>query len=419
MNVLWLKSDYIDPPDTGGKIRTYNLLRELGKSCNVTYVSLNNSPRQQEETNGVSWATRIKSVFRPEERKAGFGFYGRILARMVSPKPYIVQKYLSNEIRDYQQQLFPTASGVPQWDGETVVICDFLEMTGNVVWSLPGPKILFQHNVESVIWQRYHENETNRLKKSYFWFEAQRLKRYESNVCNRFDLVLAVSSKDKEVLQQQLGVTVPIEVIETGVDVEFFTPPSDASPSVGRLLFLGSLDWMPNIDGLLWFAEEIYPRVKESYPHVALDVVGRRPTRAIEALAEVDSSIRVYADVPDVRPYLASADVFVVPLRIGSGTRLKIFEAMAMRRAVVSTVVGAEGLPVQDGKHLMLADSATHFAEMVNLMLSDAALKQFVANEGYDLVRQDYSWQNVSRKLHGACLRLCQQRRTLQAGSPI
>src|SRR5262249_12530102 len=161
-------------------------------------------------------------------------------------------KYLSKDIRSYQRHSCSTR-GPAHEDGETVIICDFLEMTGNVVWSLPCPKILFQHNVESVIWRRYYENEQDRLKKAYFWFEHLRLRRYESIACNRFDLVLTVSERDKEVLKHELGVTVPIQVIETGVDIEFFAPQPTVEPVPGRLFFLGSLDWMPNIDGLTRF----------------------------------------------------------------------------------------------------------------------------------------------------------------------
>jgi polysaccharide biosynthesis protein PslH len=407
MHVLWIKSDYIDPPDSGGKIRTYNLLRQLRQLCEVTYLSLSDTKLQEDNKVDLPWASRAVTFHQAEEPKEGWRFYGRVLARMFSPEPYFVQKYRSRKIRNWQRNPLSSNSISCGKDDETVLVCDFLDMSGNVAWSTPYPKILFQHNVESVIWRRYFENERKRLHRAYFWFEHRRLKRYESNACNRFDMVITVSPKDKEVLQHDLGVVTPMKVIETGVDVEYFAPPQDAVPVPARLLFLGSLDWMPNIDGIDWFLRDVYPQIKARSPQVTLDLVGRRPTSAIRALVDGDSSLRVCGDVPDVRPYLAAADLCLVPLRIGSGTRLKIFEAMAMRCPVISTTVGAEGLPLKHDRHLLLADSAREFAEAVVSLLENPSKKQALAAEGHDFVTTNYSWKHVGRQLYDACLSVC------------
>lgn len=403
IQILWIKSDYVDPPDTGGKIRTYNLLRQLKKRCRVWYVSLqgDGAPRTGDSTD---FASRVDTFARAEERKSGLRFIMRVLAAMFSTKPYIVQKYYSSEIRNCQRRI-TTSSGEALSSDQSVLICDFLEMTGNVDWQLQCPKILFEHNVESVIWRRYFENERNVLKRAYFWFEHRRMELYERRICNRFDLVLVVSPQDKQILQR-LGVTSPIEVIDTGVDTEYFAPQAARQPVSGRLLFLGSLDWMPNIDGINWFVREVYPLVQQSCPHVSLDIVGRRPIAAIESLPRIDDTINVYGSVPDVRPYLANADVFVVPLRIGSGTRLKIFEAMSMQRPVVSTTIGAEGLPIEDEHNLLLGDSPEEFASAVISLLEAPDRKRSMASAGCELVTQNYSWSTVSAKLHDACVRL-------------
>jgi glycosyltransferase involved in cell wall biosynthesis len=409
VRIIWLKSDYIDPPDTGGKIRTYNLLRQLRSLCNVTYLSLTTTASPKGDPVDLPWASQVVTFPQSEEPKEGLKFYSHVLARMFSTQPFIVQKYRSREIRQYQRRLHPSFGDPKTSDGRNVLVCDFLEMAGNVVWSARCPKILFQHNVESTIWRRYFENEENPLKKAYFWFEYQRLKRFERIACNQFDLVLAVSAQDKYVLQHDLEVRTPVEVIETGVDVEFFAPPGDVDRVPGRLLFLGSLDWMPNIDGINWFVREIYPRIKAKSPHVTLDIVGRRPTAAIRGLSGADSSIRVCGSVPDVRPYIAAADLFVVPLRVGSGTRLKIFEAMAMRCPVVSTTVGAEGLPVQHDRHLLLADSAQSFSDTVVSILADPARKQTIAATGYEFVVANYSWKRVGAQLYDVCRNVCEK----------
>ena len=139
-------------------------------------------------------------------------------------------------------------------------------MSENVDWSLPCPKVLFQHNVESMIWERYFQTEANPLKRAYFNFERKRMSKYEADTCNRFDLVFAVSEQDKATLRDDMGVTTPIVVLETGVDTDFFRPLDQPKPTPGRLLFLGSLDWMPNIDGMKWLQTKFIPSSKRSIP---------------------------------------------------------------------------------------------------------------------------------------------------------
>src|SRR5690606_10173100 len=156
--------------------------------------------------------------------------------------PYIVQKYRSREVLEFQRTLARSADDGPP----TVVVCDFLDMLANVEWSSPFPKILFQHNVESVVWRRYWENEERLGRQAYFRFEYERLRRYESAVCNRFDRIFVVSPEDQETLAGEMNVRTPIDIIPTGVDGEYYRPMPEVEPVAGRLLFLGSLDWMPN-----------------------------------------------------------------------------------------------------------------------------------------------------------------------------
>ena len=404
MRLLWMKSDYVIPPDTGGKIRTYNLLRELHRICDVTYLSFKASAAPNNEPAIRSCASKVVTVYQPEEKKEGPSFYARVLRGLASPLPYILQKYRSQQIVNYQRQFLESkANGHP-----AVILCDFLEMAENVDWSLPCPKVLFQHNVESVIWQRYFETETNPLKRAYFNIERKRMSRYEQNACNRFDMVFTVSEQDKDTLRQKLGVTRPIEVLETGVDTEFFAPRPEADVVSGKLVFLGSMDWMPNIDGMLWFVDEVYPRIKAQRPDVSLDIVGRRPVAKIRQLAATDPSIQVVADVPDVRPHVAGGDLFIVPLRIGGGSRIKIYEAMAMRRPVVSTSIGAEGLPVRPDEDIAIGDSPAEFSAQVVRLLQDSQLKSSIASSGFHRVTENYQWKNVAHKLRNRCLELTQ-----------
>ncbi len=319
---------------------------------------------------------------------------------MFSSLPYIVRKYICSEIRNLQ------AGYCSESDEPTVVLCDFLEMAENVDFRTSAPKVLFQHNVESMIWRRYFENETNPLKKAYFNYEAKRMAEYEKNACNKFDLVFVVSESDKTILRDEFKVTTPIEVIDTGVDTDYFAPQPEVAVIPNKLVFTGSMDWMPNIDGIRWFVSEVYPLIKEVNSAVTLDIVGRRPTPEVRELALADKSITVTGDVPDVRPYLARGDIFIVPLRIGGGTRIKIFEALAMAKATVSTTIGAEGLPLKPEKDILLGDTPTEFAAQVNQLLESSDTKDTIAENGFTLVVENYRWEKIAQNFHQQLLNL-------------
>jgi polysaccharide biosynthesis protein PslH len=170
------------------------------------------------------------------------------------------------------------------------------------------------------------------------------------------------------------------------------------TPRAGAdFVFLGSMDWSPNVDGMLWFVEQVWPRITARAPESRLDVVSRTPPATILALAERDSRIRVTGTVPDVRPYLWSGKVAIVPLRIGGGTRLKIYEAMAASLPVVSTTVGAEGLPLDSSETILLADQPVDFAEHCIRLLEDAALRSRIGQSGRDLVAGNFSWESAAR----------------------
>ncbi len=406
VRILWLKSDYILPPDTGGKIRTYNLMRELRRICDVTYLCFKSTQTQEDEADVGTCASRLIPVHRLEERKEGVAFYGRVLRGIASRQPYVVQKYRSEELVALERDFVEKTQSAG--DESVVILCDFLEMAENVAWDLPVPKVLFQHNVESDIWHQYYMNERNPVKRLYWDFERRRMARYESATCNRFDRVFAVSHEDKATFRQQLGVDRPVTVLPTGVDTEYFAPRATPRTVPGRLVFLGSLDWMPNIDGVLWFLREILPLIRAEHPTASLDIVGRRPVEAIPRAARENDGVRVFADVPDVRPHVAEADLFAVPLRIGGGTRIKIYEAMAMAKGVVSTALGAQGLGLTAGQHIAIGDRPAEFAAAVNRLLRDQGEKAALADAGHRFVHDHCQWKHAAALLHETCLDLSQ-----------
>jgi glycosyltransferase involved in cell wall biosynthesis len=201
----------------------------------------------------------------------------------------------------------------------------------------------------------------------------------------------------------------PAHVVATGVDTEYFTP-SPGDPHSRQIVFTGSMDWLPNEDAILYLSESILPKIRVQEPGAAVWVVGRSPSQKLRDVGAKKVGIHVTGTVEDVRPYIAESQVYIVPLRIGGGTRIKIFEAMSMGKAVVSTSVGAEGLPVEHTKNIILADSPEEFASQVVRLLRDQRAREAIGRAARKLVEENYSWASVARSFEGVLHRAMEAR---------
>jgi sugar transferase (PEP-CTERM/EpsH1 system associated) len=379
------------PADTGGKIRTLNIFSRLAARLEILAVSLadlrteSESVQQMKELfpgySPVAWHETL--TFSP-------AFYAQFLASRFSRFPYFLQKYRVPALRAEVERL--AAGG--KFD---VVLCDFLQ-TAAAVMDLPlGPRVIFEHNVEYVIRKRHWERETQPVKKWLLDGEWRKALAIEGEVCRTFDHVIAVSEEDRKTIERDFGVT-HVSDLPTGVDLDYFQPRSEPERP-GNLVFVGSMDWHPNEDGIFWFVRDVFPRIRERMPQASLTVVGRNPSTRLRELAGQNGAIEITGTVPDVRPYLARAEVVVVPLRIGGGTRIKIFEAMSMAKAVVSTTLGAEGLPLVKGSEILLADSAEEFATDVAQLLGSAAQRDAIGRAARRKVERDHSWGGVAARM--------------------
>jgi glycosyltransferase involved in cell wall biosynthesis len=283
-----------------------------------------------------------------------------------------------------------------------VLVCDFLMPAINVPDSLPCATVLFQHNVEAMIWKRHFEVQRNPLKKTFLYGQWRKAFAFERKTCRRFDKVVAVSAEDREIMRSDYEVDNLAEV-PTGVDTEFFRPDPSVHREPRHLVFTGSLDWLPNDDAMRYFVNEILPLVRQKIPDVKLTVVGRNPYPGLIELSKQDPNIVVTGRVEDVRPYMDRAAAYIVPIRVGSGTRLKIYEAMAMELPIVSTTVGAEGLRLVDGRELLIADTPHDFAERIVKLLSDADLAHALGRRASELVRSQFGWNNAAAQFAEIC----------------
>ena len=396
MHILWLKTELLHPVDKGGRIRTYNMLRELKREHRVTYLTLDDgqaAPDARERA--LEYCDAVETIPFSTAPKRSPRFFAELLGNLASPLAYAVAKYRSPAMERRIREL--AAAG-----DVDVIVCDFLFPSLNVPRGLGIPTVLFQHNVEAVIWKRHAEVAKGRIARRYMAEQWRRMRRHEMAECRRFDHVVAVSPQDAEAFRAEYGVA-SVSDVPTGVDTDYFRPSGREARQPHDLVFTGSMDWMPNEDAILYFAEQILPRVRARVPGVTLTVVGRNAPPRVRALGDADPAIRVTGSVPDVRPYIERAALFVVPIRVGGGTRLKIFEAMAMERAVVSTSVGAEGLPVRDGVDGLLRDTPEAFADAVVELLARPERAAAIGREAAAVVRARFGWDGVAAQFAAAC----------------
>jgi glycosyltransferase involved in cell wall biosynthesis len=385
VKILWVKSDFLHPTTKGGQIRTLEMLRRIHAAHELHYVAFTMGADQ---TTGPSlaheYSTKAYPIPLDVPSKTSPRFLPQLARGVFSPVPVAVDRYRSAAMRrtveELQQQI--------RFD---LMICDFLVPSINI--RNMEAFVLFQHNVETVIWQRHTEQAQGGLKRWYMGRQAQLMERYEREICRKAKHVVAVSETDAVSFQEMFGV--PSSVVATGVDVEYFAKPAAAKASNWDLIFLGSMDWLPNIQGVEQFFEKILPLIRKKMPSCRMAVVGRDPTPGMRRLGE-KWNVHITGTVPDVRPYLWESKVSVVPLYIGGGTRLKIYECMAAGVAVVSTAIGAEGLAVEHGQNIRIADTPEAFAQDCLNLLENDAERERIAGNALQLVRERFSWENVA-----------------------
>jgi glycosyltransferase involved in cell wall biosynthesis len=390
MKILWIKTDFLHPTTKGGHIRTLEMLKRLHRRHEIHYVAFADPAHPDQVVRAAEYATRAYPVPFRQVSKRSPAFLAELARGLVSPLPVAAERWKSPAMRRTVDQLLSTG-------GFDRVVCDFLSPALNI--SRLDRCVLFQHNVETAIWRRHRDHASSWLRRFYFRLQAERMYAHERTVCQTVHGVIAVSPVDAALMRDWFALPCVAE-IPTGVDAGYFTPRPSAESS--DLIFIGSMDWLPNIDGIGWFAREALPLIRAKRPGCTLAIVGRSPAPEIEALAHADPAIRVTGTVPDIRPYLWGATVSIVPLRIGGGTRLKIYESMAARVPVVSTAVGAEGLPVHPPEDIRIAVDPGAFAQACLDLLENPVERSRMASAGRELVERRFSWEEVARQFEAA-----------------
>ncbi len=393
MRILWVKVGGLWPLNEGGRLRSFHILSELSQRHHVSILTTHgpgDDPRELQARLTRSESIASLPYAAPKRRSARFAV---ALARSwCSPLPVNLWKWRIPALRRAVAHVLAARD----FD---LCVADFLFAVPNLPRPSPVPVVLFEHNVEHLIWKRLSRTAPP-WQRALLGLEWRKVRRYEARACAQARLTIAVSETDRAFLAA-LAPSATVRAIPTGVDTAYFTP-NGVREAPGRLVFTGAMDWYPNEDAILHLLDGILPAIRREVPEASLTVVGRNPSARLRAAAAA-AGVQVTGTVEDVRPYVAEAAVYVVPLRIGGGTRLKIFEGLAMAKAVVSTTVGAEGLPLVAGTHLLRADDPGEFARAVVSLLRDPARRRALGAAGRRLVTERYSWTRVAREFEARC----------------
>jgi len=399
MNILWLSHNVPYPPKTGVLQRNYNLLKEASRIGDVYLLAffqkaiLPIAYDLDEARRELHRFCRYVEIVPEPVNSSHAARYALALRSVFTEDPYGVNWLKCHDMRRAIRRL---AARVP-FDVvhfDTLALAEYRDDVGDV------RSILNHHNIESHLMARRSHIEPNILKRSYYAMEARKLEDYEARHCGDFDVNFTVSDSDKAVL----GEIVPglrTAVIPNGVDIDYFTP-SPSEPAERSLVFVGGMNWYPNRDAVLHLRREIWPLLTQEVPDISLTIVGAHPPEEIMAMAREDSRVTVTGFVDDVRPYLQRAMIYICPMRDGGGTRLKILDALATAKPIVSTTLGCEGIRVEPGRHALLADTPSDFVRQIKRLLDSPFLRQKLAAEGRRLAEAHYSWRVIGARLRDA-----------------
>ncbi|MEA3345890.1 MAG: glycosyltransferase [Chloroflexota bacterium] len=400
MRLLILTPQFPYPPHQGTAIRNYNLIHQLAARHKIHLLSFLEGPGKVEMPLRADCAA-ICTVMAPRR-----GMLDRIRTLLLSPLPDMALRLESEAMHQQLDELLTRHSyDVIQVEG--IEMGPYLLQIASGKWRMARdrPLLVFDdHNCEYVLQRRVLEADARRrggwLGAFYSLIQWRKLVHYERRCCRAADRVMAVSEADGRALER-LVPGLEVTIVPNGVDTAAYDPrrvePLDLGP--GAIVFTGKMDFRPNVDGALWFAQQVLPLVRSKRPEVHFYIVGQQPHSRLDVLRG-DPAVTITGFVPRIQPYIAGAAVYVIPLRMGGGTRLKVLEAMALGRGLVSTRLGCEGFPLmRSGEHLLVADGAAPFAQAVLALLRDPSLGRGLGQAARDLVTARYDWAEIVPRL--------------------
>jgi len=397
MRLLWFSHFVPFPPRGGNFQRSFNLIRHVSKSYEISLLAFNLQGLDQgtlaEYTGELKKYCANVEIWELPRRWRSWRWWAELTWSPLYRAPYGARSFWSPLLAARWQHTLARHQGV-------LVHFDSIDLGLFVGAAADFRKVLNHHNCESAMAYRRAQKEPNPVKKAYLWHQARKIERQEREVCHLFDVNLAVSDVDAQTLLSR-SPKAHIHIVENGTDTSYFVP-TDAPAEPRSLIFAGLLRWYPNVSAVQYFVREIWPLVKLQCPGVRFYVAGQRPSESLVERLTQDPNIVVVPSPDDIRPWVARGAVFVCPILDGGGTKLKILDALAMGKAVVSTAIGCEGLQVKHGENILVADTPRDFAREVLRALGNEPLRKQLGTMGRALVEKQYSWEVISGHLEQA-----------------
>lgn len=377
------------PPDSGPKVKTWNVLRHLNERHQITLVSFVRGD-QSEDLAGLS---RYCDGIYPVQMERSMGRDLMALGKsFMTGIPWIIQ-------RDERKSMYDQVAELCSRHKFDLIYADQLNMAQYAETTRNIPRLLDTHNCLWLLYKRLVEMMNLSPMKWIYQRDWQLLKTYEGRVITEFDIVTAVSEQDKRALEEaSQGKRKQIDVIPITVDLQANIP-LRREINGNRLVYLGTLHWAPNSNGLLWFLEEVFSFIQQEIPDIELDILGARPPREILAHGEKNPHIHVRGYVEDPAEYLTKASALVVPLRAGGGMRVRILNELAQEIPIVTTSIGCEGIDVENGKQLFIADNPYEFAQRVIELCRNPEIGFSLGKNGRQLIQEKYDYRIACRAL--------------------
>jgi len=388
------------PANFGGALRVYHVLKNLVRDHDVTLLMYGTS--RDERTMRETFGRDLRAIHViPRPWRGG-------MRRLIQIYALCTRQSFFHMLADSREMQIAINRIMGHEDFD-IVFVEFPHMAG-FSFAPDATKILDAHNVEYEIYRQMWHTSRSPLRKLHYRHEYQNLFHYETDIYKKQDAIFATSEGDRKVIDRHAP-EVPKFVVPNGVDTGYFHNGKEPNEPYS-LIFSGTIGYVPNYDGITYFLDSIFPLIQRQVPQVKIYIVGMSPPNDLKKRAS--ENIVVTDFVPDVRPYFEKASVYVVPLRLGSGTRLKILEAMSMHKPVVTTSIGSEGIDVVHGESVLVADKPDEFATAVIDLLRDAALRRKLARTGNELVRQRYDWSVIGGLINSYLMEIVEQKKIPQ-----
>jgi len=389
MNILFISTNYPYPPDSGHNLRTFYTLKYLAQANRIYYVAFKKRHQDLPQSDPIKEMCEKIDIFVTPDDFSRLRMSFSLIRNLASDYPYVADKYYIEQVeRRIREVLYKNKIDI--------VHLDLLPLTRYLNNFRGIPVALTEHNVESARLLSLIKQSKNILFKMYMYIQYKKLSSFEREEMGKCEICIAVSENDKEVLSK-LSPDTEITVIPNGVDVEYFSP-KNGEQIPRSAIWVGGMKDFYNRQAVNYFCEEIFEKIKKEVQDVRLTMVGKSPTKKVLELAKQNKDVRCIGYAEDVRPYINEAMIFIAPILSGGGTKLKVLNALAMGKAVVTTSVGAEGIDVTNGENIIIADNPDEFARRSVELLKNPEKTERIGKKARELIIEKYDWEKIGKR---------------------